>query len=515
MTSSHEFSSKGVIDPFLRAQSDVVQEGEFVLLNFSDKRQIFAEALTNWRGSKAPPLKINKRTYNTDVLVGIAYGTVLELDHKRGLVPLPEGEDLMPDHDELLIDYQDHETTPSTSHSNETDNRHLLDDNRSQGITTDELDQMKSDPAVSGAHIVEKIIQNSSTFASKTTFSKAKYIKRKQMKYQPRCRVVRCTSSNICQAMYAKDPRRIMNLREDSLAQILSFANISAGSKTLVFDTCMGLVTGACAQRMGGYGNIFALFTGQAPYYVDFLGRFNLSFVEHSSVKWIHSGQLFHDDTNPVELLEGEDLELKERNKLKWPCHLQEHTKEYLIPMNDKERLKFLSKRCGRFSRKLTRPTPDEVLKMLNEDKKCDSLILACNYDPTDTLLNLLPYLEASCPFVVFFDYMEPLMQCFQELQRQKLAINLRLSDTWMREYQVLPNRTHPQMTMSQNGGFILSGIKLCPIHGKNELPLDEDEIDEIRAEYGGVRGKKRRKVDINNLAPGGGRMPRGKKQKK
>jgi hypothetical protein len=85
---------------------------------------------------------------------------------------------------------------------------------------------------------------------------------------------------------------------------------------------------------------------------------------------------------------------------------------------------------------------------------------------------------------------MEPLFECFQELQNQKLAINLRLSDTWLREYQVLPNRTHPNMSMSQNGGFILTGVKLCPVHGVNEL--DDDVIKEIRAELGGRRGKKR-----------------------
>lgn len=486
------------IDPFLVPQSGIVSEGEFVLLKFSDNRQIFAEALTNWRGSKAPPLKINKRTYDTNVLVGIPYGTVLELDHKKGLVPLPEEEDLIPDHDELLIDHLDHNTVHSTCHSNDTDNRYLVDNNKSQTISMDELDQMKSDPTISGSHIVEKIIQNSSTFASKTSFSKAKYIKKKQMKYQPRCRVVKCTSSNICQAMYAKDPRRIMNLRDDSLAQILSLANISAGSKVLLFDTCMGLVAGACAQRMGGYGNIFSIFIGQAPYYADFLGRFNMSFVEHSSVKWIHTGQIFHDESNPIEDLDGEDLELKERNKLKWPCHLQDHTMDYLLPLTERDRAKFLSKRCARFSRKLTRPTPDEALEMLKSDKKCDSLILACNYDPTETLFNLLPYLEASCPFVVFFDYMEPLMVCFQELHRQKIAINLRLSDTWMREYQVLPNRTHPHMTMSQNGGFILTGIKLCPVNGKNELDLCDEAIKEIRSKYS-YRSKKRSKDEKYN----------------
>jgi hypothetical protein len=51
-------------------------------------------------------------------------------------------------------------------------------------------------------------------------------------------------------------------------------------------------------------------------------------------------------------------------------------------------------------------------------------------------------------------------------------------------------------MTMSQSGGFILTGIKLDPEAGRNEL--DEDLLKEIRAEVGGRRGKKKR----NKLAP-------------
>merc|ERR1712183_277052 len=76
----------------------------------------------------------------------------------------------------------------------------------------------------------------------------------------------------------------------------------------------------------------------------------------------------------------------------------------------------------------------------------------------------------------------------------KKLAINLRLSDTWMREYQVLPGRTHPSMNMTQSGGFILTGIKLCPDTGHNEL--DDDLAKEIRLQVGGRRGKRsKRKV--------------------
>ena len=116
-------------------------------------------------------------------------------------------------------------------------------------------------------------------------------------------------------------------------------------------------------------------------------------------------------------------------------------------------------------------------------------IIIAVRYDPTQTLLGLLPYLAPSCPFVVYCEYIEPLTECFMELQKQKFAINLRLSDCWMREYQVLQGRTHPSMNMTQSGGFILTGTKLCPVTGHNEL--DEKLLQELRLQVGGRRVRK------------------------
>jgi hypothetical protein len=84
------------------------------------------------------------------------------------------------------------------------------------------------------------------------------------------------------------------------------------------------------------------------------------------------------------------------------------------------------------------------------------------------------------------------------------LAINLKLSDTWMREYQVLPGRTHPNNNMSQNGGFLLVGIKLCPVTGHNDI--DEDLLKELRAKLGGKRGKKpKRKQEDEDASPKNG----------
>ena len=42
------------------------------------------------------------------------------------------------------------------------------------------------------------------------------------------------------------------NLRIDSLAQILTQGNIRAGMTVGVVDSCIGLVTGAVLERLGG-----------------------------------------------------------------------------------------------------------------------------------------------------------------------------------------------------------------------------------------------------------------------
>ena len=511
--SAHSPQSNQAIDPFLTLPSPNVKDGEFVLLIFGDERQVFAQALSRWRG-KSPPLKINKRSYSTAHLVGMSYGTVCELDLKRGLIPLPEGEDIIPKAmtvEEVLEavekrttgggnDITTDSTKDESSECCQNDNRNLVDDNKSQTITQQELAEMRSDPSIHGKDIVATIIQNSTTFEAKTSFSKAKYVRRKQIKYQPRCRIVRCTSSTICQALFLKDARKLLNLRHDSLAQVLSFANISAGAKVLMIDQCLGVVTGACAQRMGGYGSILSIYAGQSPPHLDFISRFNLNYMEHSSIKWLHAGDIFGDQEENEAAI---DYEANERKQVKWPCALQDHTQKYVEGMeNDDIRKAFLAKRCSRFARKLTRPSLDESKAyLIGSERKCDSIILACKYDPTSTLLALLPYLETSSPFVVFYEFLEPLLECFRELQDKKLAINLRLSDTWMREYQVLPGRTHPNMHMSQNGGFILTGIKLCPKFGKNEL--DNDLIKEIRAEIGGRRGRKKKRPSGHNIAGG------------
>ena len=497
---------------------------------------------------------------------------MLEVSRDR-LVPLPDGEDIFPGDEgiwEALDELESNDASngnadtscanaaevdapaDKTKYSTSNDNRNIHDTNTSQILTQEQVTSMTFN--TQGSQIVAALISNSATFTSKTAFSQAKYIKRKQLKHQLRCRIVRITPETMCTAMYLKDSRRICNLRSDTLGYILSSANVSAGQRVLVMDTAVqGIITSAVTRRMGGYGSVFALFEGQQPSYIEYVQRMNFNVMERQALKWVSLGEVFanaKDKKAQTVALKDEsgnvlDIEKRDREAIQWPCPLMDHTRNYLLNevKEEKKIRQFLDKRSARFTRKLTRLSMLEVRDMIdackeeergtgengsdNEVKKetfvevpksietppvgfeisqCDSVIIATKYDPTIVILQLLPYLAPSCPFVIFHEFLEPLLDTFQTLQnggigeneqsdmpmmcRRNIAINLRLTDTWFREYQVLEGRTHPNMHMSQNGGYLLMGTKLCPKTGTNEM--DAETVRMLRAKRGPTRRPKK-----------------------
>ena len=68
--------------------------------------------------------------------------------------------------------------------------------------------------------------------------------------------LVRPTARSLGEAHFTNTPHKIQHLRADTLALLLSLANIGAHGRVLVLESCAGLVTGAAAERMGGYGNV-------------------------------------------------------------------------------------------------------------------------------------------------------------------------------------------------------------------------------------------------------------------
>jgi tRNA (adenine-N(1)-)-methyltransferase non-catalytic subunit len=108
----------------------------------------------------------------------------------------------------------------------------------------------------SASELVDLLVQNSSTFETKTEFSQEKYIKKKKKKYVTEVFFLSPTLQNIVETIFEKDPKKISYLRSDTISQILTFGNIRAGSRVLIVENVGGLIVGACLSRMGGYGVI-------------------------------------------------------------------------------------------------------------------------------------------------------------------------------------------------------------------------------------------------------------------
>ncbi len=112
---------------------------------------------------------------------------------------------------------------------------------------------------------------------------------------------MRVTPATLCAAMHLKNLRRMSNLREDTLGQVLSNAIVLAGRRVLLADGgVMGVVTAECVRRMGGYGSVISLFDGAAgsthPGYckgvVDWM---NLTVLERQSLRWVNLAEVFCD----------------------------------------------------------------------------------------------------------------------------------------------------------------------------------------------------------------------------
>ena len=86
-------------------------------------------------------------------------------------------------------------------------------------------------------------------------------------------------------------------------------------------------------------------------------------------------------------------------------------------------------------------------------------MIIAAKYDLLAIVKVAMYLLFPSSPFVIFCEFMEPLVECYDYLHDNGLAIRMQLCDTWKREFQTLPGRFHPEMRMPTSGGYLLSGI--------------------------------------------------------
>ncbi|KAJ4702106.1 tRNA (adenine(58)-N(1))-methyltransferase non-catalytic subunit TRM6 [Melia azedarach] len=439
------------VDPIQNAR--VTWEGCSVLLDINDSDRLVFARLTS--GSK---LKVGNKNCSLQPLIGCPFGSIFQVDNgKEGpylsrIIPFTEDDIQEKGNIEMSGELKD--------------NRAIVDDNKAQNLTGEDIDEMRRQGAT-GNEIVEALIANSATFEKKTLFSQEKYKLKKQKKYAPKVLLRRPFSRSICEAYFKKYPARIGFLRVDTLSLLLSMSNVAANSDVLVVDMVGGLLTGAVAERLGGRGYVCNTCFGDSPYPMDIVRIFNfsneicrrivrasltdLSLCQNGTFQQIDQ----HQNARDMEILSNEqvsssvsteDLPLSSENGIS-----ELITDATLSPAN---------KICK--APKAGEKASQETLKWWKENGFSSLIIVAPDVDPWNLVKDLLPLLAYSAPFAIYHQYLQPLATCMHNLQLGKIAINLQITEPWLREYQVLPSRTHPCMQMSGCGGYILSGTRIA-----------------------------------------------------
>lgn len=465
----------------------VAHLGSNVLIDINN-----GDRLTFARLHASATLKIGNTRCLLAPLIGSPYGSVFELQTgPKGpfLVRIPPDKDT-----HVIIDQNQEESTAELGNIDaeitQRDNRSLVDDNTAQKLSANDISRMRRE-CLSGKEIVDALVANSTTFQNKTVYSQEKYKRKKQKKYAP-CLVVRRPSARrICEAYFMKSPQKIGFLRMDTLGLMLSLANIGAHAEVLVLDTVGGLLTAAVAERIGGFGSVCSVYHTDKPPSMDIVGLLNLSDTMASRVFrafiWEVSAA-FKKNRSSSDIATSADMTHAickscnnsvsmeaEPNVLSVPCSVEPEAVPSIEDGFEVCVEETVVATCDHKDRKSTAANANGSIRPWRYASAVDVsvwatygfsslLVGAPEIEPWNILQELLPLLCSSSPFVIYHQYLQPLVECMHQLQANRMAVALEILEPWLREYQVLPSRTHPHMQMNSNGGFVLTGIKVATL---------------------------------------------------
>ena len=241
-------------------RGDVIRAGDVVIVRMHDDK---STSMLKVQGEQ----KICRSKVSTKQLVGAPYGSVFQITSDRKLQLVKD------DEEDTTLEASGTEGLEENSIDNSAtgdvipgDNRGYIDTNTAQKLSNDDIQRLR-DSGASGKEIIQSLIANSDTWASKTEFAQEKWLKRKQKKYIRCMRIVKSCPATVCEVYHTKNKEKICGLRWDSLAQILSAGGIHSGSRVLVFDSVLGLAVGSVAYRLRGKGVVLAAYAGQQPHF--------------------------------------------------------------------------------------------------------------------------------------------------------------------------------------------------------------------------------------------------------
>ncbi|KAL1461723.1 hypothetical protein WDU94_013595 [Cyamophila willieti] len=394
-----------------------------------------------------------------------------------------------------------------------SDNRDIKDDGKSQILSTANIHELR-ESGTSANEIVGHLIENSTTFQKKTEFAQEKYLSKKKRKYFDYI-LLRPTSLRLMiEINNKKDPSKFLGISMDTLSHMVTACNIQPGGNYLTYENgCSGLVSATILNYLDTTGKVLQVHPGPFPQKSSVLSL-NFSteklnnYVSMSIRDMIDICKSLEKQNQSIELTKvepvlenGTETLVKEEIKMETvdengaETPVKEEVKMETVPLNninsdslnstgssvlaaDLEQCDLDAKQTptensnkGNLKRKNSDTQMDSnkkschkidlVLKSQVESiltKKVDGLIIVCKEHPESVLKKFIKYVAPSRPVIIYSLYREPLVELFMELKNTKLPVtNVRLTESFLRAYQVLPDRTHPLMSMNSTGGYLLT----------------------------------------------------------
>lgn len=318
--------------------------------------------------------------------------------------------------------------------------------------------------------IIGTLVANSKSFNEKTGFSQEKYIKKKEKKYFDFIQIRRPTIRLLAEIFYRQDPEKPLGLRIDSLSQLISYSGVNSTGTYLLYEAgTSGLVPAAFLNSMGSSGDARLIHMHPGNFaQKQAMSALNLS-AEHEkkcvSVNLYSVLRQFYQSSSEVakkavEVTQPSDENIETRKrKAEEDEEIQNgeapvkraHIEEEL-PLEPAVELP----PAAPVKKPKWQYENEEAIELLKP--KVDSLVIVSKEDPFNIAKELIRFVHPGRPVVIFHTCKEILMECFMSLKALDTMVNVRLLTNWMRNYQVLPMRTHPAVQITGTSGYLLVG---------------------------------------------------------
>lgn len=313
-------------------------------------------------------------------------------------------------------------------------NEFIEDQEAREGLlmSQEEIAELKAQ-GVSAEEMIKRQMERHDQFELKTDFSKEKWRKRKEKKYSQTVHPLAPSTRNIVNHYAERNPQAIAYLREDTLSQLLVAADVRPGGRYLVVDDTGGLVTAAIAERMGCTGRIMVFTDADSPPAWGVLNTMNFSEQELACIKWL----------NWMEAEPGYERP----------------------PLPTEDGMPAIA--AGKTQARVRRHNAQvaELTASQNElhSGNWDAAILATDLSPVSVVKKLTPYIAGAGNLVVYSPYQQVVAETLAYTRKDPNYLATNMTESWMRTYQVLPGRTHPMMTTSAAGGYLLAATRVIP----------------------------------------------------